>query len=202
MSELQPFVIAEQDPQAYLDPSEFIDWQQPAVFAKAIELTKACDTKEQVAQACFIFVRDNIQHSWDYQRTTVTCKASDVLKHSTGFCYAKSHLLAALLRANEIPAALCYQRLTNDGDVKSPYCLHGLNALYLEQHGWIRVDARGNKEGVDAQFAPPKECLAFALNDPGEADLEGLYVEPLASVVEVLSGYQTCQQVSDNLPDV
>jgi len=34
----------------------------------------------------------------------VTCKASDVLIYGTGYCYAKSHLLAALLRANAIPA--------------------------------------------------------------------------------------------------
>jgi transglutaminase-like putative cysteine protease len=64
----------------------------------------------------------------------VTCKASDVLIHGTGYCYAKSHLLVALLRANGIPAGLCYQRLTIENDGPS-YCLRGLNAVYLEQHG-------------------------------------------------------------------
>lgn len=34
--------------------------------------------------------------------------ASDVLKHRTGYCYSKNHLLAALLRVNKIPTGLCY----------------------------------------------------------------------------------------------
>nr|WP_320193052.1 transglutaminase family protein [uncultured Desulfobacter sp.] len=67
-----------------------------------------------------------------------------VLKYKTGYCYAKSHLLAALLRACNIPAGLCYQRLTIANN-KAPFCLHGLNAVYLQRHGWYRIDSRGNK---------------------------------------------------------
>jgi transglutaminase-like putative cysteine protease len=36
-----------------------------------------------------------------------------------------------------------------------------LNALYLPDYGWYRVDARGNKPGVAAEFCPPTEKLAF-----------------------------------------
>lgn len=41
----------------------------------------------------------------------------------SGICYAKSHLLAALLRANKIPAGFCYPRLSayENG---SPYFIH------------------------------------------------------------------------------
>ena len=39
------------------------------------------------------------------------------------------------------------------------YCLHGLNWIYLKEFGWYRVDARGNKEGVNAQFNPLYEKL-------------------------------------------
>ncbi|MCA9151542.1 MAG: hypothetical protein KDA92_19655, partial [Planctomycetales bacterium] len=46
------------------------------------------------------------------------------------------------------------------GDDASPYCLHGLNAVYLEAYGWYRIDARGNKPGVAAAFSPPLEKLA------------------------------------------
>ncbi|MBI2949982.1 MAG: hypothetical protein HYY23_20300 [Verrucomicrobia bacterium] len=46
------------------------------------------------------------------------------MEHRAGFCYAKSHLLAALLRARGIPAALCYQRLAFDA-AGSAFCLHG-----------------------------------------------------------------------------
>ncbi|MFR8010211.1 MAG: transglutaminase domain-containing protein [Clostridia bacterium] len=49
------------------------------------------------------FVRDQIKHSWDIQDQRVTIRASDVLREKVGICYAKSNLLAALLRANHIP---------------------------------------------------------------------------------------------------
>jgi hypothetical protein len=41
-----------------------------------------------------------VKHSGDYQLNPVTCSASEVLAADTGFCCAKSQLLAALLRAN------------------------------------------------------------------------------------------------------
>ena len=87
-------------------------------------------TDADIAKSCFEWVRDEIKHSWDYKKNPVTCKASDVLKHGTGYCFAKSHLLAALLRANSIPAGLCYERLSIHDD-GAPYSLHGFNAAYL-----------------------------------------------------------------------
>ncbi|MEW8276262.1 MAG: transglutaminase family protein, partial [Candidatus Thiodiazotropha taylori] len=116
-------------------------------------------------------------------------------------CYAKSHLLAALLRANGIPAGLCYQRLTIEDD-KPPFCLHGLNAVYLPEFGWYRIDARGNKEGVEAQFTPPREQLAFPVVVQGEADFSEVWSEPLMEVVRLLTESETYQEVADNLPDI
>lgn len=184
----------------YLAHCTWIDWQAPAVQARAGRLARHRADDESIARACFEFVRDEIQHSWDFQRNPVTCKASDVLEQGTGYCYAKSHLLAALLRANGIPAALCYQRLTID-DGRPPFCLHGLNAVFLQKHGWYRLDARGNKPGVDAAFMPPRERLAFTPRIPGEGDLPGLYAQPLPEVVTVLENSATWQEVAAKLPD-
>ena len=127
----------------YLASTEYIDWQNSNVKNQAALLSDGAHDELEIVRRCFEFVRDEIKHSWDYQLNPVTCKASDVLKHGTGYCYAKSHLLAALLRANNIPAGLCYQRTTAYDE--SEFCLHGLNAVYLEWHGWYRIDARGNK---------------------------------------------------------
>lgn len=185
----------------FLVASKYIDWDNPAVLSTAAELASGCDAAEEVAERCFLFVRDQIKHSWDYQLNPVTCKASEVLAQGTGYCYAKSHLLAALLRANGIPAGLCYQRLTFTDD-QPPFCLHGLNAVYLELYGWYRMDARGNKEGVDARFTPPLERLAFAIVSEGEADLPGIWSEPLPPVLEVLERCHTFEEVAGNLPDL
>jgi transglutaminase-like putative cysteine protease len=170
-------------------------------MAKAAELSKDCSNDEVIAKRCFEFVRDSIKHSWDYRMNPVTCKASDVLIHGTGYCYAKSHLLAALLRANKIPAGLCYQRLTIENDVP-PYCLHGLNAVYLKHYGWYRMDARGNKEGVSAEFAPPVEKLAFPIINELEKDFPEVCAEPLDVVITTLTHYKTVNQVFENLPDI
>jgi len=137
----------------------------------------------------------------DYQLNPVTCIASDVLHARTGFCYAKSHLLVALYRANGIPAGLCYQRLQTDAQDVS-YCLHGLVAVFLPDHGWYRVDPRGNRPGIDAQFTPPKEQLAFSIEQPGEADLQAVYPDPLPIVVTALQTAASTDALASKLPDL
>lgn len=185
----------------YLASTEIIDWEHSEVIKKAKELSHGLDSHEDIAKSCFEFVRDEVKHSNDFKLNPVTCQASVVLKHKTGYCYAKSHLLAALLRANGIPAGLCYQRLTIKND-EPPFCLHGLNAVYLPNTGWYRIDARGNNKGVNAEFTPPREQLAFPIIVEGEADFPEIWSEPLPEVISVLNQSKTYEEVASNLPDV
>ena len=189
------------DMEEYLRPSEVIDYNNPSVSAKAKELAEGIDDTVLIAKRCFEWVRDHIQHSMDYKINPVTCSASDVLREGTGFCLAKSHLLAALLRANSVPTGLCYQRLSKNED-GPPFCLHGLNAVYLPEFGWYRIDPRGNKEGVDAQFCPPAEKLAYQPHFDGEADLPEIWPDPLPQVIKSLRTYQTYDSFWENLPDI
>lgn len=191
--------MPEPNPTDFLSTCEVIDFNNPDVTTLASRLK--ADNDADTARACFEFVRDEIKHSSDYQLNPVTCKASDVLRHGTGYCYAKSHLLCALLRANGIPAGMVYQRLSIDG-VGEPFCLHGLNAVYLADHGWYRIDPRGNRDDVDAQFDPPHERLAFITDLPEEYVLPGIHIKPLPSVVEALRTYTDWQELGQNLPDV
>jgi transglutaminase-like putative cysteine protease len=185
----------------YLRATPIINWTHPDVRALAESLAYGCDSPTQIARRCFDWVRDQIYHSVDYQLNPVTCVASDVLEARTGFCYAKSHLLVALCRASAIPAGLCYQRLQTDAQ-PAAYCLHGLIAVLLPGHGWYRVDPRGNRPGIDAQFTPPNEQLAFAIEQPGEADLPGVYAVPLPIVVTALQTAPTTDALMRNLPDL
>ena len=185
----------------YLKASEIIDWQRPEILQLAQELATGKNNITAIAKACFEWVRDEIRHSCDYQINPVTCRASDVLKYGTGYCYAKSHLLAALLRANSIPAGFCYQRLSLDED-GAPYCLHGLNAVFLPEIGWYRIDARGNKEKVNAQFTPPQEQLAFSLIFAEEFDCKKVFDAPLPIVISALRTYSTWEELLQNLPDL
>ena len=186
---------------AYLQTTDIIDWQHPAILDLAKHLATGYETPNDIAKRCFQWVRDQIRHSCDYQLNPVTCRASDVLHHGTGYCYAKSHLLAALLRANGIPAGFCYQRLSID-EHGAPYCLHGLNAVYLPETGWYRIDARGNRDGINAQFKPPQEQLAFTLQFAEETSFPHILSEPLEVVVEALTTQDTWDSLLKNLPDI
>jgi transglutaminase-like putative cysteine protease len=184
----------------FLKSTDVIDWQNPAVSAKARELSAGGNGELGVARRCFEWVRDQIQHSSDFKRNPVTCAASEVLAEGTGYCYAKSHLLAALLRANGIPAGFCYQRLSVD-ETGPPFSLHGLNAVCLPQVGWYRIDARGNKPGVDAQFSPPVEKLAFPVVLPQEKLYPEILADPLPIVILALRSHTTWDDMYRHLPD-
>lgn len=190
---------------AYLRATTIINWQHPTILDLAEQLSQkdrsSSDSPTSLAKSCFEWVRDRIRHSVDYQLNPVTCRASDVLEYKTGYCFAKSHLLAALLRANDIPTGFCYQRLSLD-DQGPPYSLHGFNAVCLEDFGWYRVDPRGNRDGIDAQFQPPHEQLAYAPRLPGEVDFPDVLTDPLPSVVEVLESCDRWDQALSSLPDV
>ncbi len=185
--------------QAYLTATKIIDWQNANILQLSQQL--ATSNVNTTVKACFEWVRDNIYHSSDFQMNPVTCRASEVLQHKTGYCFAKSHLLAALLRANSIPTGFCCQRLSVF-DHGAPYSLHGFNAVYLAEHGWYRLDARGNKPGVDAQFNPPQEQLAYGINFPEEIDCQHIFAKPLPEVVESLQSCTTWDEALHNLPDL
>jgi len=186
------------DSGAYLASTEILDHENERIRVVAASL-RGVDTLD-TARRCFEFVRDQIEHSADFRRSPTTLRASDVLEARTGFCYAKSHLLVALLRANAIPAGLCYQRLTVTGSTP-PHCLHGYVAVELPAIGDFAVDPRGNKPGVDARFDPPNEQLAFAITNDGERDFPLIFDRPLEVVVRCLRDHATFEAVLANLPD-
>jgi len=185
----------------FLISSPYIDCDHPAIRQLAAQLATGVQSERELAQRTFAWVRDRIKHCLDCHTSALPLKASDVLAAGTGFCYAKSHLLAALLRANRIPAGLSYQRLSLSGS-GAPYCLHGLNAVYLTEYGWYRVDPRGNRSDIDAQFCPPTERLAFALHDSHEFEVPGIFAAPLPLVVNTLKRYRKVEDALPHLPDI
>ena len=154
------------------------------------------------ARVVFTFVRDEVRHSWDIQGHRVTRSASDALQFREGICYPKSHLVAALLRRYGIPTAICYQRLTLLDDDSKGYAIHALNAIYVEG-AWHRIDARGNKPGVNAEFDLSRERLAFPIrSEYDEIDYPDLYVEPHYAIVATLRSHNDAiEMYLEGLPD-
>ncbi|MEO7415167.1 MAG: transglutaminase family protein [Opitutaceae bacterium] len=184
----------------FLHPTAVIDSANATIIAAAVEIGGPTVDDEQIARRCFLWVRDSVGHSSDNGNPLVTCVASEVLKHRTGFCFAKSHLLAALLRAREIPAALCYQRLAFD-DAGTAFFLHGLVAVFLKRHGWYRADPRGGKPGISSDFCPPAEHLPYTPKLSGEKNIPGRFADALACVTSTLRRWPTADEVRANLPD-
>ncbi len=185
----------------FLKSTEIVDWHNPGIISKAKSLSAGIKNPVATAKSCFEWVRDEIKHIDDFDIQTVSVTASEVLQTGSGICYAKSHLLAALLRANSLPAGFCYQRISLD-DNGTPFCLHGLNAVLLPETGWYRIDSRGNKEGVNAQFNPPKEQLAFPIHLEGEMDFDKILPDPLPVVIEALNKYRIKDELWHHLPDL
>ncbi|MDQ0116270.1 transglutaminase-like domain-containing protein [Paenibacillus harenae] len=182
-------LIAESNHMAnYLAELGEVDYSHHEIQLLLKRLYKPIMNETEMAEAAFRFVRDEISHTWDIQSERITKTASEVLRFKEGICYAKSNLLAALLRAVQIPTGFCYQKLTLGDTPDTGYCIHALNAVYLRSYGrWFRLDARGNKEGIQAEFSLDEEKLAFPIRPQyGEIDYPVIFATPSAKTMGVL----------------
>ena len=187
----------------YLKEDDVIDYSDESITQLADELYKKAYSETEYIKAAFEFVRDKISHSADINEDMITCSASEVLRAGHGICFAKSHLLAALLRCKSIPTGFCYQKLTF-GDETSPVLVyHGLNGVYLDDYKkWIRLDARGNKGGINAQFSIDEEKLAYLVcTEKGEEDGLVIYHTPDKKILEKLRNNKTRTELWNNLPN-
>jgi len=192
MPELKDYLICDRE----------VDFDHPAIRQKAKELFTG-KTKLEIIQSAFTFVRDQISHSYDIQNRQITRTASEVLLTGHGICYAKSMLLAALLRSQNIPCGFCYQKLTLGDTPDTGYCIHALNAVYLpSDNHWQRLDCRGNTNGRDAQFIVGREQLAFPVRcGLGEKEYRKLYHAPHIATVKALAKYDDAiQLIKTGLP--
>lgn len=187
----------------YLKHDDVIDYENGAIAELADKLFKKTNNEVDFIKAAYEFVRDNISHSADINEDAVTCTASEVLKAGHGICFAKSHLLAALLRCKSVPSGFCYQKIILDDETAPVLVYHGLNGVYIKDcQKWIRLDARGNKNGVNAQFSVETEQLAYPIRPKmGEEDNLTVYPDPDIKIVEKLRKIKTRTELWDSLPN-
>lgn len=182
----------------------FIVFSTPTIQARITKLEKSAETLEERARLAFEIARDEVHHSFDTKDQAVSISAEDALRTCNGICFAKAHVLAALLRGMGIPAGFCYQRvLRKPDDPNSGFALHGLNSVWLEPYGWFRVDPRGNKPGVDSQFSPTEEKLAYPIRpELGEADYPDVFSAPLPSVLRAMEKADSTATLFSSRPAV
>ena len=186
----------------YLKKDDVVNYENVNIIQLADSLWSNADSDVEYIKKAYEFVRDNISHSADINEDMLTCSASEVLAEGHGICFAKSHLLAALLRCKSIPTGFCYQKLILDDETAPILIYHGLNGVYIKEYKmWIRLDARGNKEGVNAQFSLESEQLAFPIRaEKGEEDGFVIYPDPDIKILQKFKNNKTRTGLWDDLP--
>ena len=69
--------------QQFLKETELVNFSHPDIQALAHTLAEGLTSDEEIAEKCFLHVRDEIRHSGDAKDDITTYKASDVLKYKT-----------------------------------------------------------------------------------------------------------------------
>ncbi|MBS1950144.1 MAG: hypothetical protein OJF59_000185 [Cytophagales bacterium] len=182
--------------------SPVIQFNTPLVRQEIKRIESQASSLRERAKIAFEVARDEIAHSFDTKSSIITIEAEDVLKKKEGICFAKAHLLASLLRGMGIPTGFCYQRVLRKNTIDSGYALHGLNAVYLKETGWFRIDPRGNKPGVNSQFSTDTEKLAYPIRtELGEVDYADVFLAPLPSVIQAMHKSADSQALFFNRPE-
>lgn len=186
----------------YLNATRVVNYENNTIQQLADSIYEKAENEIDYIKNAYEYVRDQISHSADINEDVITCTASEVIEAGHGICFAKAHLLAALLRFKGIPTGFCYQKLILDDDAAPVLIYHGLNGVYVKEiDRWIRIDARGNKEGVNAQFSLEREQLAFPIRtEIGEEDDLLVYPIPDENVLESMRVSKTRSGLWENLP--
>ena len=194
-------ITAPDIPERFLQADPYVDYYSEEIQKKAAELFSPDMDETEKARTAYEFVRDEIPHSFDCHAEVITAKASDVLRYETGICHAKANLLAALLRSQGIPTGFCFQHITLLDDDSMGYCVHAFNAVLLGGQ-WVKLDARGNKEGFNARFSLTEPILAFPIRkEYDEYFWKGIYASPHLKTMKMLEAAGCLQDVFDNIPD-
>ena len=189
------------DMKIFLEESLYIDFSSAIIQEKVKSLFYGIDDDVEKAKTAYEYVRDEIPHTFYIQSDIITAKASDVLKFRTGICHAKAILLAALLRAQDIPAGFCFQHIVLSEEEPVRYCVHCFNAIFIDDR-WIKVDASGNTNGKNAQFSLTEPKLAFSnRSDYDEYFWEGIYAKPHLDTMRMLEKANSVKDVVNHIPD-
>jgi transglutaminase-like putative cysteine protease len=180
----------------YLRCTDIADFDDAAVSGLADSVAGGDDVA--ILRRSFELVRDRFPHSFDHgAEAGIACSASDVVRLGHGLCYAKSHLLAAILRCNGIPAGFCYQRMKSE---RGGFILHGFNAACVGDR-WVRIDARGNNERVRVTFGLDGDMLAYPVDEgAGECEYPVVFSKPDPGLVKALRSGEGCRPQDIVLP--
>ena len=156
----------------YLYPNQQVNFHQnSAIVNKSAQLCAGKTTDVEKASAIFKYVTNNVKYDYELagqiQNGTITQylpSPDKTLSSNKGICYDYASLVAAMCRAQGIPARLI------KGYAGSSGVYHAWNQIYLKNIGWVTAEYK-SKSGyntVDATFyagASNKESITSNFNE-------------------------------------
>lgn len=183
----------------YLEDTETVDWQTPAVLEKARELCFDVADPGDTIRVLWRFARQDVPEPAGGEDDKVACSASQVLREGSGVEHARANLLVALLRSRGIPAGFAYQKLRRGG--KGPlFVLAGFACVYLHaEERWAPLDLRP----ADGPLPELEEASLTLEADPDleEVTFDLVFARPHRAVTDVLSRAPNLDHVRRFLPD-
>jgi transglutaminase-like putative cysteine protease len=149
----------------YLQPTYFLDSDNPAVQKFATEVTLGLLTDVEKAVALYYKVRDGFHYvPYHISLKREALKASAQLKQKNGYCVQKAALLVAACRAVGIPARLQFFIVKNHlgtGELEKALktdliVFHGGAQIYLEGR-WLKVVPAFDKRLCERLHVAPLE---------------------------------------------
>ncbi len=136
----------------YLEPTETIDSDNPAIIAKAAELAEGEDDLFKVAFRLASWVEENIEYDLNTVTAVASQKGSWVLQNRQGVCDEMTSLFVAMARSLGIPArfvsGISYTNSQEVVDaVGSNWAGHGWAEVYFPDIGWVSFDVTFNQYG-------------------------------------------------------
>ena len=139
--------------QEYLQPTEFLDFDQKSVREFAETNTIGAKNETEKAVKLYYAVRDGFQYNpyiLDLRREGL--KASDLLTRKRGYCVEKAVLLAASVRAVGVPSRLSFYIVRNHIATekleqilqKNYLVFHGAAEMFLDGK-WLKTTPAFNK---------------------------------------------------------
>lgn len=149
----------------YLQPTQFIDFDDPSVAVFADKKAGRSDDPATQAVNLYYAVRDGIRYDpYAIDLTLKGLKASATLKNGRGWCVAKAILLAACCRHKKIPARLGFADVKNHLSTErlrqqmqtDIFYWHGYTSIYLNGQ-WLKATPAFNIELCEKFSLKPLE---------------------------------------------
>ncbi len=136
-----------------LAPTRTIECDHPYIRELAAALCEGVDDPAGRAVRLFEYVRDRVRYTVHVDFADIEAyRASVTLERGNGFCVPKSILLAALARAEGIPARLHFADLRNRLVPDDLRALMDTDVFYF--HGYVEMQLDGRWLKVTPSFDP------------------------------------------------